>query len=84
MLQYITYFGCAVPAQAAGALLSKGQLAGRALPGAARLRTSLAPLQVLYGPAATMAVMRLSLPLAAPGLWRSLMYWQRLLPIVTR
>lgn len=52
------------------------------LPPAAR--RALAPLAPLRGPFAAFAAMRLVLPLAAPSVWRNIMYWQRTVPIVTR
>ncbi|GLI67120.1 hypothetical protein VaNZ11_011328 [Volvox africanus] len=48
------------------------------------LRKALTPLALIRGPFAVFATLRLVMPVVAPAVWRSVMYWQRTVPIVAR
>lgn len=50
----------------------------------APVRTLLARLMPLRGPLAAFGLMQQVMPLVLPGLWRTIQYWQRLVPIIAR
>ena len=68
-------------------ILSRGQVAGLpVLPPCCPPRLKmllLDPLRPLSGPFLVFAGMWATLPVLMPGLWRSLLYWQRLVPVLS-